>query len=210
MKTDDLISALAADREMSGPNVQRAGGIALAAGVAVSLLVFLLIFGVRLDIAAALQTWRFDLKLAIIAVAVVAAMVDCIRSTRPEPRPAPALSLIAMGLLTVAVVLELASVPMADWQSSLLGSNAVMCLVSIPFLSLAPLIALLVALRSGAPVSPMRAGVAIGVLAAACGAALYATHCDDDSPLFVATWYLLAAVPVIGLGAAVGSRVLKW
>ena len=31
--------------------------------------------------------------------------------------------------------------------------------------------------------------------AAAAGASLYAFHCFDDSPLFVVTWYTLAAIP---------------
>jgi len=38
-------------------------------------------------------------------------------------------------------------------------------------------------------------------LLAAAGAALYAFHCFDDSPLFVVTWYVLAVIPVVILGA---------
>ena len=210
MKTDDLISALAADRERSGSGIAGAMWGALTAGMIVSLAVFLLTLGIRSDVTAALQTWRFDVKLVISVVAVVAAVVDCIRSIRPETRNAAPLSVVAVGLLVVAVVIELASMPPSDWPSRVIGTNGMMCLLSIPVLSIAPLAALLWALRSGAPASPARAGAAIGVLAAACGAALYATHCSDDSPLFVATWYLLAAVPVIGLGAVLGSRLLKW
>lgn len=210
MKTEHLISALAADREAPGPRVGQAMGMALAAGMIVSLAVFFVALGFRPDIASALGTWRFDAKLAIIGVAVVAAVLDCIRSTRPETLRAPVLSLIAVGLLAAVVAVELAVVPSSSWLSRMIGSNAVMCLLSIPFLSLAPLIALLWAMRTAAPASPVRAGAAIGVLAAACGSALYATHCFDDSPLFVATWYLLAAVPVVGLGAMAGNRVLKW
>ena len=47
-------------------------------------------------------------------------------------------------------------------------------------------------------------------VSAAAAAALYAFHCFDDSPLFVVTWYALAALPVIALGAAVGHRLLRW
>ena len=64
--------------------------------------------------------------------------------------------------------------------------------------------------RRGAPASPTLAGAAAGFLAAACGATLYAFHCFDDSPLFVATWYLLAAIPVVVIGAVAGSRLLRW
>jgi hypothetical protein len=41
-------------------------------------------------------------------------------------------------------------------------------------------------------------------------AALYATHCPDDSPLFVAVWYTLAVTLVMLIGASVGHRVLRW
>jgi hypothetical protein len=82
--------------------------------------------------------------------------------------------------------------------------------MAIPLLSLAPLAALLAALRSAAPQSPARAGAAAGLLAAASGATLYAFHCFDDSPLFVATWYVLAAALVVLLGALLGRRLLRW
>jgi hypothetical protein len=54
------------------------------------------------------------------------------------------------------------------------------------------------------------AGAAAGLLAAACGATLYAFHCFDDSPLFVATWYTLATALVTAIGALAGSKLLKY
>ncbi|RTL73692.1 MAG: DUF1109 family protein, partial [Bradyrhizobiaceae bacterium] len=42
------------------------------------------------------------------------------------------------------------------------------------------------------------------------GATLYASHCADDSPLFVATWYTLAAAFVTLIGAMAGRRVLRF
>ena len=53
----------------------------------------------------------------------------------------------------------------------------------------APLVGALLALRQGAPEHPAFAGAAAGLLAGAIGAACYATHCPDDSPLFVAAWW---------------------
>ncbi len=210
MKTDDLISLLAADREPSGPAMNRLICVAAASGMLVSLVLFAATLGLRPDISSALQTWRFDVKFAIAVVAVAAAVIDCLRSMRPQVEKAYSFSLVAVALLAVAVVIELAAVPPSEWQARVVGTNGLMCLISIPALSLVPLVVLLRALRAGAPASPAGAGAAIGVLSAACGALLYATHCSDDSPLFVATWYLMAAVPVIGLGAVAGSRLLKW
>ena len=90
------------------------------------------------------------------------------------------------------------------------GSNAAFCLKSIPFLAAAPLVAALLALRQGAPENPGLAGAAAGLFAGAIGAAFYATHCPDDSPLFVAAWYSLAIGLVAMAGALAGRRLLRW
>jgi hypothetical protein len=71
-------------------------------------------------------------------------------------------------------------------------------------------VALLFALRAGAPRSAASAGAAAGLLAGGLAAALYATHCPDDSPLFVALWYIPAIALVASVGAACGSRLLRW
>jgi hypothetical protein len=115
-----------------------------------------------------------------------------------------------VAVLGVAVAIELASVPAASWQRRLVGSNSMICLPMVPILSLAPLAAALLILRRGAPASPALAGGAAGLVAALSGASLYAFHCFDDSPLFVATWYTLAALPVVGIGALAGHRLLRW
>ncbi len=54
------------------------------------------------------------------------------------------------------------------------------------------------------------AGAGAGLLAAAIGATLYATHCPDDSPLFVASWYGLATLVVVIIGSIAGSKWLRW
>ncbi|NJO33150.1 MAG: DUF1109 family protein, partial [Rhodospirillales bacterium] len=54
------------------------------------------------------------------------------------------------------------------------------------------------------------AGAVAGLLASGLSAALYATHCPDDSPLFVAVWYTLAVGAVVVVGALAGRRVLRW
>jgi len=41
-------------------------------------------------------------------------------------------------------------------------------------------------------------------------ATLYASNCFDDSPLFVATWYPLAAALVATVGYFAGNRYLRW
>jgi hypothetical protein len=99
---------------------------------------------------------------------------------------------IAPTLLATAILLEVMSVPPSLWVNRLIGiTNARICLVAIPLMSTASLIALLFALREGAPRSPTVSGAAAGLLAGTMSASLYATHCPDDSPFFVLTWYCM-------------------
>ena len=42
------------------------------------------------------------------------------------------------------------------------------------------------------------------------GAALYAIHCTEDSPLFYAVWYGLAILVATAIGAALGRFLLRW
>lgn len=215
MKTENLVEALVADHATSrglGRKPMRGSlAIALALGALVSLVVFLMAGGVRPDIAAALRTWRFDGKVVLVLVALALAFSLCLSLSRPLVPGRPGLRLLVLAALALAAVaIELALVPQAAWKTRLIGSNSLVCLTLIPILSLAPLAAVLAILRTAAPASPALAGAAAGLLAAAAGAALYAFKCFDDSPLFVVTWYSLAAIPVVALGAIVGHRLLRW
>ena len=90
------------------------------------------------------------------------------------------------------------------------GGNSRVCLTAIPLMSLPLLAAALIGLRHGAPTRPAVAGAIAGLLSAGLAATLYASHCTDDSPLFVATWYTMATALVTAIGALAGSRVLRF
>lgn len=211
MKTDRLIEALVADRVAPARPIAMVLAGALALGGLVSLVVFVVELGVREDLAAALATWRFDLKLGLVALAVVLAFGLCRALAAPTAGSRTLRRLLPLLALAAALVaVELAVAPAATWGRRLVGTNALFCLTFIPILSLAPLAAALLVLRRGAPASPALAGAAAGLLAAASGALLYAFHCFDDSPLFVMTWYSLATLPVVALGALAGHRLLRW
>lgn len=211
MKTEHLVEALVADRAAGRKPISTALVLALALGGVVSLVLFVVDLGVRADIEPALATWRFDLKIGMVLAALVLAFGLCLECARPDPTGRPVRRLLPLaGLAILAIAVELAIVPKATWGTRLVGSNSLVCLSAIAMLSIAPLAALLAILRRGAPASPALAGAAAGLLAAACGATLYAFHCFDDSPLFVVTWYSLATIPVVLAGALVGRRLLRW
>ena len=211
MKTDQLVTALVADRRRSVWPLGRLLAAAVALGGMASLAIFALEFGPRVDLAPALSTWRFDLKLVLVLVALAVAFDACSALARPVAAGSLWRRLLPLALLAVAALgIELAVLPRASWATRLIGSNALVCLTAIPLFALAPLAGLILALRRAAPGSPTWSGAMAGALAAAAGAAIYAFHCFDDSPLFVLTWYSLAALPVIAIGALAGNRLLRW
>ncbi|MFZ5780255.1 MAG: NrsF family protein, partial [Pseudomonadota bacterium] len=73
MRTDQLVAALVADRRAPAAPPGRLLAGALAAGAVLSLAIFAVEFGPRVDLVAALATWRFDLKLLLVGLAFVAA-----------------------------------------------------------------------------------------------------------------------------------------
>ena len=91
-----------------------------------------------------------------------------------------------------------------------MGVNGVMCVASIIYLSALPLTATIYALRQGAPTSPAVMGAVAGLLAGALGATVFAMHCTNDSPLFVAIWYALAIGLMSMFGLLIGKRALRW
>ena len=211
MKTEQLVQVLVADRARGGRTLGRLLAIGLLAGSVISLGLFLATLGPRQDLVPALSTWRFDLKIALVMLALGVAFALCRALARPVPVARPARYLLPLAAFAaLAVAVELAIAPMDSWGHRLVGSNSLICLTAVPALSLAPLAAALAMLRSAAPSSPALAGAAAGLVAAAAGALLYAFHCFDDSPLFVVTWYGLAMAVVTTIGWLAGRKLLRW
>lgn len=213
MKTDDLINALAADARSVEAPIGRTVTIAAAAGAAVAAALFLSTLGMRHDFAeVASSSGRFLMKFVVTLGAAIPAFLLVRALSRPDfsaGRHAWWLALAPL-LLLAAVLYELMMVPSGEWHARMMGHNSLACMTIIPLLSLAPFAAILYALRSGATAEPALAGAIGGILSAGIAATLYASHCTDDSPLFVALWYPFGFIVMAGLGALIGARVLRW
>lgn len=212
MRTDNLVQALVADGATAETPIESKLVLAIAFGFAVSAVLFWMILGPRPDIGIAAGTVRFDLK--IVQALLLAATAAALAMRLAQPGANTGLQRIVLTVvpatLAIAVVTELFIVPAGQWQATLVGNNARICLTAIPVLSLPLLGALLLALRHGAPTSRAATGAVAGLLAGGLAAALYATHCTDDSPLFVAFWYSIAIGIVTALGAVAGRYILRW
>jgi hypothetical protein len=211
MKTQDLINALARDATVAPPPALTLARD-LACGALLTLLLFFALTGVRPDIGQALASPRFLLKPVLTISLFVAALGLLLRLARPgAPAGLWRLGLlVAPLLLLVGVSVELYVLPGDQWRARAVGHNALWCLAMIPMLAAAPLVCGLHALRQAAPTRPALTGAVAGLVAGALGATFYAFHCTDDSPLFVAVWYLLALLIVTLAGALSGSRLLRW
>jgi hypothetical protein len=212
MRTDELLQALAADYGTRAASLERVFVVAMGAALVVAVGLFAWLLGPRSDVLEAVGSPRFLLKFVETILLAATAGLLAIRLMRPGAPTGAATAALAAApvVLVLAVVAELMLVPASAWEARLVGSNSRICLTFIPLLSVPVLLAALYALRHGAATRPRLAGIVAGLLAGGVGATLYASHCIDDSPLFVATWYSLAIALVAAAGGLIGPRVLRW
>jgi len=211
VKTDDLINALSQDAPVQW-RFNRLLPLAVLGGALISAILFFVGIGVRPDIARAVETMRFLFKFVVTLTLAIAALGLMWRLARPGiPTSKWAWTLtIAPLLLLAAVLVEMSVMPASTWETRWIGTNARFCLTLIPVLALGPLACLLLVLRQGAPANPGWAGAVAGLAASGIAATFYASHCPDDSPFFVATWYPLATGIVVLIGYFAGRRWLRW
>ena len=211
MKTDDFIRTLAADNDWRTTATGTALLMALLAAAPMSLGIFLMALGVRPDFSSATHNPFFDLKFAVtLALAISAILV-----VLPLSRPGTALGgrawllLVPVALLATGIAFDLVMPQSTSWSNRLIGSNSRVCLTAIPAMALPLLVAALIGLRRGAATRPALSGAVAGLMSGGLAATVYAAHCTDDSPLFVATWYPIGIAGLTAVGAAAGSRVLR-
>jgi len=212
MDTDQLIRTLAADNSHHARPVGFVLALALLAAAPVSLLMFVTELGVRPDVMSAIHNPFFDLKFAITLALASAAITVALHLSRPEAslRGWLWLLMIPVGLLVAGISGEMMMPQRLPMMVRLVGNNSKVCMTAVPLMALPLLVAALIGLRHGAPTRPAIAGAMAGLLSAGLAATLYASHCEDDSPLFVATWYTIATAMVTAIGALLGSRVLRF
>lgn len=212
MDTDQLIRTLAADNAHRAPRVGALMTTGLLVAAPFSILIFATFLGVRPDLMTAMHNPFFDTKFAVTLSLAIPAIIISLHLSRPEAlmRGWGWLLLLPVGLLAVAIGSEAMMAPAMPMTMRLVGKNSRWCMSAIPAMSLPLLAGALFGLRHGAPSRPALAGALAGLLSAGLAATLYASHCTDDSPLFVATWYTIATAIVTAIGAAIGSRVLRY
>ena len=212
METEQLIRILAADNPRRSLSVGQVLSMALAAALPISLALFLSTLGVRPDVMLAMHNPFFDLKFVVTLSLMISAIAVSLHLSRPDAALGGWVGLlfVPIGIVAIGIGWEMMLPQRLPMIVRLVGSNSKTCLLAIPLLSLPLLAAALLALRHGATARPVVSGAFAGLLSAGLAATLYASHCPDDSPLFVATWYTLATLLVTAIGALAGARVLRF
>ncbi|MBR0754439.1 DUF1109 domain-containing protein [Bradyrhizobium jicamae] len=212
MDTDQLIRTLAADNAHQSRPVGLVLMLALLAAAPVSLLMFFSELGIRPDVMTAMRNPFFDLKFAVTLALAISATAVSLHLSRPEAslRGFGWWLLVPAGILVAGISGEMMMPQRTPMMTRLVGKNSMACMTAIPEMALPLLAAALYGLRQGAPARPAVAGAVAGLLSAGLAATVYASHCTDDSPLFVATWYTIATALVAAIGALVGAKVLRY
>lgn len=212
MDTDRLLLALAADNDHRPQPVRTQLAVALLIAMPVAAAMMLVTIGLRPDFMAAMRNPFFDLKFVITLALAIPAIVISLHLSRPEAVLGRWVWLLLLSpfILVGAIFAEMMMPQRSPMMTRMMGKGSMLCTASISLLSLPILGAALLALRQGAPSRPAFVGALAGLMSSGLAATVYATHCTDDSPLFVAVWYTIATVAVTALGAFAGARVLRY
>ena len=212
MKTDQLIGMLSTNLEpVKSGQLKRTLALTLVAGGVAAFCVMLSTVGLRAD-GGGLHPEFLALKLLFMLILIGAGSALLTKLIRPGqdgriPYLVILLVFIAIGL---AGIVALAVRPSAAWEHMILGTEWAMCAFCIPLFAVVPFVALIWALRRGAPTNLKRTGAIAGLVAGALGAVAYAFHCPDDSIPFIALWYGAMVALCAWIGAMLGPWLLRW
>lgn len=210
MKTDQLIESLSASVAPASPRrltVRMAAamvggglaGLALTAG------------WLGLETLPALTAKPFFwLRLALLAGLVGALLPVAETLARSAARPTLWPLAAMVGLMVALAAVQLAAADRTSWSTLVMGSSWKACPYRVAAIALCAFPFFALAMRSGAPTSPSRAGGAAGALAGALGAVLYALVCREPGLAFVVLWYGAGIALATTAGALIGPWILGW
>ncbi len=211
--TSLLVSRLAGELQPTSPHFvgnRLLAGAAIGAGV--SMLLLSLSLGYRPDLAQASLSPAFWVKLAY-AVALFALSLWALqRLSRPGGAARARRWWLAapVAAVTAVALWQLSQTAPAGRMPMVVGQTAAVCPWYILLFAMPPFAGLLWALRGLAPTRLALTGATIGIAAGGAGAGIYALHCGEATIPFLAVWYSLGVAITGMIGAAVGSRLLRW
>ncbi|MCP1198091.1 NrsF family protein [Notoacmeibacter sp. MSK16QG-6] len=212
MRTSQLIDQLGEDAATHPPKRPLPWALVITGALLAGALLMFSLFSIRPDLSRVAMTYGFLLKPGVAALVAIPALRLIVDISHPTGEPMRHLPWLAVGLvvLVLGVATEMMLIPPVQWSARLIGYNPAACATSV-FLLAIPIVAIMIfAIRQRATVRPVLAGSLAGLFGGAVATFLYAVHCPDDSPFFLAVWYGLAILLLMGIGALAGRFFLRW
>ncbi|MCX8254375.1 hypothetical protein RHAL1_P00081 (plasmid) [Beijerinckiaceae bacterium RH AL1] len=211
--TDDLIEILAAAQR---PQPRRPPWFVIAiaglVGLGLAVAITCATLGIRSDFLASWTHPAIWLKLGVTGLILVCACLAARRLSLPGRgwKGARTVLTITFTVIMIWAAADLTTRPMAEWAHCIAGRDWSTCLMAIPLLSLAPMLAMGLAMRRLAPTRLEAAGTLLGLASGAVAAMAFSLYCRDDAVSFVAIWYGAALALSALIGRALGPRLLRW
>jgi len=213
LKTDRLVALLSTGVEpIDSRRLGRRRAMVLAGGILASLALCLVLLGINPRLGAETVTGSFWLKEVYCTTLTILGFVAVFRLSRPGQSPRGVTAGIVGVLIAMWVcgVIELLRSQPAERAHLVLGSTAAVCPILIALLSVPMWLGYLTVMRGLAPTRLRWAGAGVGFAAGASAALVYSLHCPELAAPFVGLWYLLGMAIPMGVGAALGPRLLRW
>lgn len=209
---DMLIAGLADELQPVQPRRVARGSLWVGAGWLAGAGALLWLFGMRSDLATGDMPVVSMLAFWLIAAVGVAAAWSALRMGMPGVGRDYSgwrwAGLVALALPLSALLLAMGD-SHAAMESAQLGFGT-RCLTQGILSGLGVGAGLSLWLRSGAPTSPDRAGLVIGIAAGAAGATIVALHCPVDNIIHISLWHGLAVIASGLLGRIALPPLLRW
>ena len=212
-KTDDIIERLASGLKPVPRNaLRRRFALGIIPALGLSLLLMLIILGIRIDMPDVLMLPVFWIKSAYNALIAVVAFTAVFRLSRPDGSEGLFFALLALIFAAMATVaaIQLLLAPVGTYPVLILGSSALHCPLLIIGFAIPIYAGAVWALRQAAPVDLQLTGFVAGIAAGAAGAWVYSWFCTENGMPFVLIWYTLGILITGVLGALTGPRLLRW
>jgi hypothetical protein len=211
MDTDALIARLSTAPAGAPMNPAWMAAI-IALAIAIPLLAFYGIIGMRPDLALAWANPMVPFKTFLPLVVCLLSGTLVLRLARPEATPGmlPWIYAVPAGIALTLWIGTFGAVAPEARFAEVSPRSLAECLGIIPLLSILPTLAALRILRQGASTAPALSAFLAGLTAASGAAAGYSLHCPRDNPLFFITWYGVAILIVTLIALRFGRRTLTW
>jgi len=211
--TDDIIEILVSDlKPVPRHALLRRFAFGIVPALGLSLLLMLIVLGLRVDMPGVLMLPVFWIKSAYNALIAVVALLAVYRLSRPDGSKGRLFLLLGAIFAAMAAIAtgQLMTAPAGTYRVLILGSSALHCPLLILGFALPVYAGTIWALRRAAPTDLRLTGFVAGIAAGAAGAWVYSWFCTENGMPFVLIWYSLGILLTGALGALTGPRLLRW